>query len=115
MDKVNALFLHSSVEHMCPNRTFDETLSDTALHSQDKRVAPLLVLLQQLDESADGLATLPKPELNEIVSSASRVCGFVDPIEVRDVIGTVLDALEKQDSIRLEGQPWIGQSTSIKQ
>jgi hypothetical protein len=22
MDKVNALFLHSSVEHMCPNRMF---------------------------------------------------------------------------------------------
>jgi hypothetical protein len=57
-------------------------------------VDQLLVLLEQLDESAEGLEELPKPELNEIVSSAIRVCGFVDPIEARDVIAIVLDAIE---------------------
>lgn len=97
MDKVNTLFLHSSVEHMCPNRAFDETFSDSGLHRQDKRVAQLLVLLQELDKSAEGLEALPEPELSEIVSSAIRVCGFVDPIEVRNVIATVLDAIEMQD------------------
>ena len=94
MDKVNALFLHSSVEHMCPNRVFGKTCSDSDLQIHDKRVTQLLVLLQQLDESAEGLEELPKPELSEIVSSAIRVCGFVDPIEARDVIAIVLDAIE---------------------
>jgi hypothetical protein len=97
MDKVNTMVLHASVEQMCPNvRT---TFSDSDLHIQDKRVAQLLVLLQQIDESAEGLDALPKPELSEIVSSAIGVCGFVDPIEAREVIATVLDALDIQDPI----------------
>jgi len=53
----------------------------------------MLVLLEQLDESAEGLEKLPKPELNEIVCSAIRVCGFVDSIEARDVIAIILDAI----------------------
>ncbi len=44
---------------------------------------PVAGLLQQLNESAEGLEALPEPELSEIVSSAIRVCGFIDPIEVR--------------------------------
>jgi len=32
-----------------------------------------------------------------IVSSASRRCGFVDPIEARDAIAAVLDAIEAQN------------------
>src|ERR1017187_1307767 len=103
MDKANTLFLHSSVEHTCPNRAFDETLSDSDLDIHDKRVARLLVLLRQLDESAEGLEALPEPELSEIVSSAIRVCGFVDPIEARDGIAIVLDAIEMTEPIRLEG------------
>jgi hypothetical protein len=94
MDKVDALFLHSSVEHMGLNRVFGKTCSDSDLQIHDTRVAQLLVLLQQLDESAEGLEELPKPELSEIVSSAIRMCGFVDPIEARDVIAIVLDAIE---------------------
>ena len=31
------------------------------------------------------------------MSSAVGVCDFVDPIEARDVIATVLDMIEKQD------------------
>jgi hypothetical protein len=94
MDKVDALFLHSSVEHMGLNRVFGKTCSDSDLQIHDKRVVPLLVLLQQLDESAEGLEELPVPELSEVVSSAIRMCGFVDPIESRDVIAIVLDAIE---------------------
>ena len=94
MDKVDALFLHSSVEHMWPNRVFGKTCSDSDLQIHDKRVTQLLVLLQQLDESAEGLEELPKLELSEIVSSAIRMCGFVDPIEAREVIAVVLDAIE---------------------
>jgi hypothetical protein len=85
---------------------FGKTCSDSALQSQ--RVAQLLVLLRQLDESAEGLEGLPEPELSEIVSSAIRVCGFVDPIEARDVIAIVLDAIEIQDPIPGEGRPQKG-------
>jgi hypothetical protein len=102
MDKVNTLFLHSSVEHMCPNRAFDETFSDSDLDIHDKRVARLLVLLRQLEESTEGLEALPEPELSEIVSSAIRVCGFVDPIEARDVIAIVLDAIEMEDPMAVK-------------
>jgi hypothetical protein len=102
MNKVNALFLHSCVEHMCPNRVLDETLSESDLQIHDKRVARLLVLLRQLDKSAEGLESLPEAERNEIISSAIRVCGFVDPIEARDVIAIVLDAIEMQDPIPKE-------------
>jgi hypothetical protein len=98
MDKVDALFLHSSVEHMGLNRVFGKTCSDSDLQIHDKRVVQLLVLLQQLDESAEGLEELPAPELSEIVSSATRMCGFVDPIEARDVIAIVLDAIEKRSN-----------------
>ena len=99
MDKVNALFLHSSVENMCPNRVFGKTCSDSDLQIHDTRVTRLLVLLQQLDESAEGLEALQEPELGEIVCSAIGVCGFVDPIEARDVIAIVLDAIEMPDPI----------------
>ena len=99
MDKVDALFLHSSVEHMWLNRVSGKIYSDSDLQIHDKRVTQLLVLLQQLDESAEGLEELPKPELSEIVSSAIRVCGFVNPIEVRDLIAIVLEAIEMPDPI----------------
>src|ERR1700733_6633318 len=97
MDKVSTPFLDSSVEHVCPNRAFDETFSDSDLHIHDKRVARLLVLLQQLNESVERLEALSEPELRETVSSAIRVCGFRDPIEAREVIAPVLDAIEMQD------------------
>ena len=48
MDKGNTLFLHSTVEDMCPNNVFGQTFSDSDRDVQDKRVAQLLVLLQQL-------------------------------------------------------------------
>jgi len=97
MDKVDALFLHSSVEHMSLNRVFGKTCSDSDLQIHDTRVARLLVLLQQLNESAEGLETLPEPELTEIVHSAIRLCGFVNPIETQNAIAAVLDAIEMQD------------------
>ena len=101
MDKVNALFLHFSSEHTGPIHAFGNTCSDCDLQSQDQRVAQLLVLLRLLNESAEGLERLPEPELSEIVSSAIRLCGFVDPIEARDVIAIVLGAIEIQDPVRV--------------
>ena len=103
MDKVNALFLHFSSEHTGPIHAFGNTCSDCDLQSQDQRVAQLLVLLRLLNESAEGLEALPEPELSEIVSSAIRMSGFVDPIEARDVIAIVLDAIEMKSPIPEEG------------
>ena len=98
MDKGNRLFLHSSVEHMSPKNVLAKTFFNSDSDIQDKRVAQLLVLLQQLDESAGGLGAFPEPELREVVSSAVRLCGFLNPIEVRDVIDTVLEALEMRSN-----------------
>ena len=97
MDKANNGFHPSWDEHMCPRSAFGKTCSDSDLHIQDKRTAQLLMLLQQLYDSAGGLQALPKPELSEIVSSAVRLCGFVDPIEAQGVIATVLYGIEMQD------------------
>ena len=94
------MLLCFAAEHICASQAFDKTCAD--LYVDDKRVARLLVLLKQLDEAAAGLEMLPEPELNEIVSSAIRVCGFVDPIEARDVSAIVLDAIEMQAPIREE-------------
>jgi len=100
MDKGNnRLFLHSSAEHMSPNNVFGKAFSNSDSDIQDKRVAQLLVVLQQLDESAGGLGALPESELGEVVSSAVRLCGFLNPIEARYVIATVLEALEMRDPI----------------
>jgi hypothetical protein len=100
MDKGNRLFLHSSVERMSSSNVFAKTFPNSDSDIQDKRVAQLLVLLQQLDESAGGLGVFPEPELREVVSSAVRLCGFLDPIELRDWIATVLEALEMRSNPR---------------
>jgi hypothetical protein len=97
MNKTDMLFVNSSVVYPRPIPGGD-TCPDQDVYIQDERVVRLLVLLQQLDEAAAGLGALPKPELSEIVSSAIRLCGFADPIEARDVIAAVLDAI-KQDVI----------------
>lgn len=97
MDKAEKLFLDSSVVYMRPNSAFGKTYSDVDVPVQDKKVAQLLLLLQQLDESAAGLGALPKRELGEILTSAIRVCGFVDPLEAQDVMATVFEAIEARD------------------
>jgi hypothetical protein len=81
----------------------DTAIMDTAIrplrfsHIRDKRLAQLVMLLRQLHSCIDGLGTLPRPELNEIVSTAVRMCGFVDPTEAAEVIDAVLDAIEVRD------------------
>jgi hypothetical protein len=94
MDKENRLFLHSSAEHTPPNGAFGKAFPDSYLDVQDKRVAQLMVLLQQLNTSAGGLGALPETECREVISSAVRLCGFLNPIEARDVIAVVLEVIE---------------------
>jgi hypothetical protein len=97
MDKLDAVLLYFAVEDICASQAYDMACAD--LHVDDKRVARLLVLLKQINESSAELEALREPERSAIVSSAIRVCGFVDPIEARDVIAIVLDAIEMQDPI----------------
>ncbi len=59
----------------------------------DKRVAQLLLVLRQLDQSLGALEELPKGELSDLVSSAIASCGFVDPLEARCAIATVLETI----------------------
>jgi hypothetical protein len=44
------------------------------------------------------LGALPETELGEVIFCAARLCGFLNPIEARDVIATVLKGLEKRCS-----------------
>lgn len=97
MSRRNEIYPDFSNPGIWPTNSFAEAWSDSPFSIHDKRVGRLLLLLRQLQESAGRLAALPRPELDEIVSSAVRLCGFVDPIEEQDVIATVLDALEIKD------------------
>jgi hypothetical protein len=99
MDKVDEL-LFSSPEHMYPTAAIGKIYSDSCLHLKDRRVAQLLVLLRLLHQSPGGLGAMPKPQLHEIISCAVRLCDFVNPTEVRDVIAAVLEALDTPDPRR---------------
>jgi hypothetical protein len=99
MDKANALFLYPSTEHMWPTPEFNQACSDAKVRNPDERLARLLLVLHELDESVAGLEELPKTELSELVSSAILACGFVDPIEARYAIDAVLQAIEIDDSM----------------
>ena len=89
MDKVGKPFFLCFPEQICPNGALSKTYSDSSLYLKDKRVAQLLLLLQLLHRDVGGLTELPRPELSEIISSAVGMCGFVNPIEARDVVAVV--------------------------
>ena len=74
-------------------------LNDRTVHIPDKRVAQLLVVLHELDQSVAGLEDLPQAELSELVASAILGCGFADPVEARYAISTVLRMIESQDFV----------------
>jgi hypothetical protein len=97
MDKADE-FLQSSNEHRHLLHTL-AMCSIPDLYFKDKRVARLLVILRQIHESVGGLAALPKSELREIVSCSVRLCGYVQPVEVREAIASVLEAFEPHDPI----------------
>jgi hypothetical protein len=99
MDKINKLFLDPSTERVWPTPEVNQAFADLKVRITDERVARLLLLLYELDESVAGLEELPKTELSELISSAILACGFVDPIEERYAIAAVLDAIEMHNSM----------------
>jgi hypothetical protein len=114
MNKANEVLLPSRQGDIGPKPGLGGTVSDEDL-SINQRMARLLVLLTQIDEYAGGLDTVPVPELSEMVSSALGLCGFVDPAETRQVIATVLEAIERGGPISanaLSGNPASGDPIS---
>src|SRR5579864_7057142 len=104
MKKVDEEFIPSFAEGACADATFSRTVSDSGSNDQglrleDYKVARFLVLLQRLDQSVGGLRALPTPALQEIVTSAIQLSGFVDPAEGRDLIVCVLTVIEARDPI----------------
>jgi hypothetical protein len=94
MDKYNDLFFHSSAHDMRPAALWSDINSDSNWYLKDERVSQLLLLLQRLQDAAGSLTSLPKSELTEIVGSAVRLSGFMDPTEEQEVMAVVLNTLE---------------------
>ena len=99
MDKINKLFPDPSTERMWPSPEVNQAFADSKVRITDERVARLLLILHEIDESVAGLEELPKTELTELISSAILACGFVDPIEERYAIAAVLEVIEMNDSM----------------
>ena len=91
-------FLDTSTEHRWPTLEVNQAFADSTVRITDERVARLLLMLYELDESVAELEELPKAELSKLISSAILACGFVDPIEERYAIAAVLEAIEAHDS-----------------
>jgi hypothetical protein len=98
MNKVDQVSVESCGEQAGPNPAYGKDRYDPELNINQK-VSRFLTLLQQLGELAGGVDALPRAELGQIVVSALEVCGFVDPIEVREVVAAVLQALEEPEPI----------------
>jgi hypothetical protein len=70
--------------------------SDSTVDIADPRLAQLLFVLHEIDQSVAGLEALPQTELVELVSDAILACGFVDGTEARYAIAAVLEAIERR-------------------
>jgi hypothetical protein len=84
------------IEQDRPDRSIG--MGKGASSSLDERLSHLMILLRQLEKSVPGLVSIPEIELSEIVYSAVRLCGFVDPVEAEYAIEAVLEALEARSS-----------------
>jgi len=93
----------SSAAFACSASDSDSYGND--LHLEDQRLALFLVLLQRLDRSVGGLSAVPMPELSEMIASAIQLSGFMDLVEARVLIASVLNEIEMRDLVP-EG-PWI--------
>jgi hypothetical protein len=96
MGKVDRAFLASfgnlaGADAACGTEVTDDDLNI------NQRLAQFFMLLQQLADSEGALESLSPLEFSELVSLALGMCGFSDPTQTREVIATVLEALERPD------------------
>ncbi|MFZ3339787.1 MAG: hypothetical protein WA609_04190 [Terriglobales bacterium] len=101
MDEVQHQFYDATGIWPQPYRRQRSMATDTSVGITDSRVARLLLVLSDINESVAGLESLPQNELTELVSGAIRACGFIDPVEVRSAVATVLQAIEAPGAPRL--------------
>jgi len=99
MDKIKR-FLDPSTKQILLASEFNTTHSDSRVHISDRRLAQLMLVLRELDESVAGLEELPQTELSELISSAILACGFTDGTEEQHAIAAVLEAIERGDPMR---------------
>jgi hypothetical protein len=95
MSKTDYIFF----QYTFPYNTLAVNDTDSAPTIEDPRVARLLLVLRLIQRSAGPLSELPKAELTEILSSAVPLCGFANPIEIAEVTGTVLEALDIRERL----------------
>jgi hypothetical protein len=76
------------------DRGLSSTFADRRASIREIRVASLLPVLGEIDETARGFGNLTVTELSGLVLTAITACGFTDPAEVRSVVENVLQALE---------------------
>jgi hypothetical protein len=98
MDKINRSFSDPYLESVRPNSDDTKILPHSTVHIADRRISQLLLVLQELDESVAGLEGLQDSKLSELISSAIRGCGFIDPVEAWYAVAAVLEAIERQES-----------------
>jgi len=72
---------------------------DSKIYMADERVARLLLVLHEIDQSLAGLEKLPLSEFTELASSAILACGFVDGTEARYAITAVLEVIEGRGTL----------------
>ena len=94
MDKTSELFPDFAAAATRPNSEFNK---NSRVPIADRRVAQLLIVLHELDESLGALEFLPKSELSELVASAIFACGFSDPKEAGYAIAAVLETISAHD------------------
>ncbi len=66
---------------------------DGSARIRDNRVAQLLLVLSEIDESVASLGGLPESQISSLVAGAIQSCGFTNPTEVRSVVACVLEAI----------------------
>ena len=96
MGKVDQAFLASVGNLVGADPAYGTAVTDDDLNI-NQRLAQFFMLLQQLADSEGALESLSPLEFSEFVSLALGMCGFSDPIQTREVIATVLEALERPD------------------
>src|SRR5258708_14412873 len=98
MDKINKLFLDPSTERMWPTPEVNQAFADLKVRITDERVARLLLLLYELDESMAGLEELSKTQLSELISFPILACGVFVPLAGRYGLSPLFCAIQINNS-----------------
>ncbi len=99
MGKIDNWALHCCDGPMCPHRNCAPTWSELNLYLKDERMARLLLLLRQLHDSTGSFWVFPNSELRDVIACAVGLCGFYNPVEARDVVSAIVEAIGPEDPI----------------